>query len=303
MDIPIQDITALLISLTALIISIVALIFTIAAFMRKRGLNIRGSFSACSSIYCDDKYISNLTLENLKDRSAVIFKVYLKIGHNIYLQIDDFEGKPLILKAFEVYKKRYDPIDFYAVNMKKIDLNSLLDDKKVKKKIILSTTEGRYSVNTRVKHWNPLYLYFKNHLIGTILPIRTYFKGKAYGGNTRYIICLKLKNGKEEVIGIHPKDYEVVKFKDFSLTKQSLLNKKTLRNFLLEKLKDAQVPFKEIEVHDLQENKDDLYESKAIIKAKNHNWFVIYVLGRVLTIVDNYKLKRKNAAVLKKSKK
>src|SRR5439155_13648994 len=43
-------------------------------------------------------------LENLKDRAVVIFKIYMKFGNNVFIEIDDFANNPLILKPFEVFK-------------------------------------------------------------------------------------------------------------------------------------------------------------------------------------------------------
>ena len=52
----------------------------------------------CSSVSCSDNYISSLTLENLKDRAVVILKIYLRLGHGYFVEIEDFENSPLILR-------------------------------------------------------------------------------------------------------------------------------------------------------------------------------------------------------------
>ncbi len=120
-------------ALVALIISIVALVYTIMAYFLKSGHSIRGNFSTASSIECDDKYVSSLTLENLKDRATVIFKIYLKIGNNYFLELEDNSDKPIIIGPFEVYQKNYEPIVYYSINTDRIKLDNLIDNPKVKK--------------------------------------------------------------------------------------------------------------------------------------------------------------------------
>ena len=52
-----------------------------------------------SSVDCDDPYLSSLVIENLKDRAITIFEIYLKVGSNCYIQVEDFGSKPLVLRA------------------------------------------------------------------------------------------------------------------------------------------------------------------------------------------------------------
>lgn len=107
----IGNLISLINSIVALIVSVIALIYTVRTYLLKSGSSVRGSYGTCSSVSCEDKYVSSVTLENLKDRSTVIFSIYLKIGHNYFLEIENFESSPLILKPFEVYRKEYDAID------------------------------------------------------------------------------------------------------------------------------------------------------------------------------------------------
>ena len=131
-----NSLASMVTALVALIVSIIALVYTAKAYLLKSGAYIRGLYSICSSISCDDKYIHHMNLENLKDRAVVIFKIYLQVGHNYFIEIDDFEDNPLILRPFEIFYKEYDPIDLYSVGMGRILLNDLLDDKSAKQKIV-----------------------------------------------------------------------------------------------------------------------------------------------------------------------
>lgn len=166
-------------ALTALVVSIIALIYTAKTYLLKHGLDIRGFFSICSDIYCEDKYVGGLVIENMKDRSTAIFKIYLLLGHNYYLEIEDFEDAPLILKPFETHSKQYDPVDFYSASTMRIDLNKLWDSRKYK--IILSTSDGKYVIKKRINKWDPTSDLFKNHMTAIVLPMRSVYKNKSYG--------------------------------------------------------------------------------------------------------------------------
>lgn len=283
-------------SITALVISIIALIYTAKTFYLKSGAQIRGLFSITSSMYCEDKYVSNLVLENMKDRSTVIFTIYLLVGNNYYIELENFEGEPLILKPFEVYSKQFDPVDFYDVGMMRIRLNDLIDSKKVKSRLVVSTSIGRYKVKEWIERWDPIADFFKNHMTAIIKPIRSEYKGTCYGGNVKYIVEVKTESGKEETISIYPRDYELKKFKSFQLTRECLESKESLEKFLYEKVDGGILNCVDITVFDIETWRNTSYDNhvKKIIDAKYNGWFSYFVLGRVFTIISNKKLKIKN---------
>lgn len=292
------------ISLAALTISIIALVYTVRSHLLKSGSSVRGSFGMCSSsVSCEDQYITSITLENLKDRAIVIFKIYLKIGHNYFLEIDDFDNEPLILKPFEVFKKEYEPIDLYSINMNRIDLNDLFSNKKIKKRIVLSTSDGQYVVNSWIKRWDPVYDFFKNHLTAVIHPRRATYKGKSYGINAKYIVDIKTENGKEEVIPIYPRDHQIKKFRNFRLTKDSMESKDTLEAYLYEQVGLGVLNCTEITVHDMNTWFSEAYEdeNKKIIKAAYYGWFMYKIVGPIITKYSDYRLRQKNKLTRKRA--
>lgn len=181
----IATITAAVASAIAMIISIIALVYTTKTYILKSGTRIRGSFILCSSYSCEDQYVNKITLENLKDKAEIIYKIFLRLGHNYYIVIEDFEDNPLILKPFEAYTKQYDPIEYYSVNMNRIKLNNLFSDRKMKARLVLSTAEGKYIVKGRESYWDPIIDFFNNHMTAIIHPIRGTYKEKAYGSNVK----------------------------------------------------------------------------------------------------------------------
>ena len=91
----------------ALAVSLTALYFVVRNYRRKSGTHIRGQFCISSSAYAEDKYVSSVTLENFKDRPVIIFKVFLRVGANYYIKLDDFEHDPKILKPYESYTNHF----------------------------------------------------------------------------------------------------------------------------------------------------------------------------------------------------
>ena len=188
--------------------------------------------------------------------------------------------------------------------MNRISLNKLFDDKKIKKRIVLSTSDGKYVVTSGIKHWDPVYDFFKNHLTAVIHPRRATYKGRAYGINTKYIIDIKVESGKEEVIPIYPRDYEIKKFKNFQLTKECLESKEALEEYLYEQVGLGVLNCVEVTVHDMETWFEEAYESehKKTIEAEYYSWFFYKVFGPLLTKYSNYRLRQKNKKLKKANK-
>ena len=163
-----QNIMSNIFSIFALLISISALYFTIKVFLLKSGQKFRCSFSTASSIDSESSFFNDIIIENLKDRAAIIYKIYIKLGQNIYLLIEDFSEAPLLLKPFEVYYKKYDPILFYSLGAELANIDKSINDKNVKRRIILTTSNGKYSVKPNSKQWDPIIPFFKNHFTAII---------------------------------------------------------------------------------------------------------------------------------------
>jgi hypothetical protein len=289
-------------SLGAFIISIVALIYTVKTFILKSGLKIRCSLSICSTVDCDNKFISSITLENIKDRATVIFKIYLRLARNVYIEIEDFSSKPLILKPFEVYYKEYDPILFYSAGDKYVKIDHLIDNKKIKRNIVLSTTDGEYKIRTYIALWDAIYTSLRNYYTIAALPQRLEYKNKSYGSKIKYLIDLKYSNGEEQVVPIHKNKKKV--FVNVNFTDTSLKSSENLRKFMLKQKRDGKLSFTEIKVIDYEEaieKKKEFYK-KDPYKAETCGYFTYSVIGKIVTQIENFKLKRKNKKIQKQNK-
>lgn len=280
------------ISIAALCVSLTALFFVVRNYWRKSGIYVRGQYSVHSSSHCEDRYVGSITLENIKDRPVVIFKVFLLVGRNYYIELENFEQDPKILKPYEIYSNQYDPVDFYGVSMRRIKLNQLLDSRNVKSHLVLATSNGKYIVKEWIKRWDPISDFFNNHMTALIQPIRSTYKNKCYGSEVKFIVDIKTEDGKEETIPIYPRDYEIRKFKDFSLTKESIETKETLEEYLLELTLEGGLKCSDIEVHDIESWRKEAYadDYNEIIEAKYYNWFNYVVVGRILTKLSDIRL-------------
>jgi hypothetical protein len=287
--------TGLIISIIALLISLIALIYTVLTYLLKSGHKITCNYTTCSSRECDDTYISSLTLENLKDRATVIFDIYLKLGNNNYLQIESFENSPLILKPFEVYHKEYDPVLVYSEGVDTIQINKLLNDDKVKKFVLLSTTDGKYVVKTNTKRWDTINVFFKNYFRAIIRPQRLFHKDRAYGSNVKFLLILKYKNGNEEVVPLHDGDEKIRIFKNFTLTKESLSTKAKLEEYIRLQKNQNKIDFDEFEALSLSERINEVKSTyKQSLTAEAISYFKYHLTGRLFTIKQNRKLDKEN---------
>lgn len=284
-------------AIIALCISVLALFVATKNYRRKSGILVRGAFSLASSRDCNDDYVSSITLENLKDRTVTVFAIYLRVGHNYYVEVENFEGRPLLLKPFETYQQKYGPIQFYGINTNRINLNSLLKSTKVKKRLVLSTADGKYVVPFRINMWNPISDFFQNHLTAVIHPISTTYKEKYLGENIKYVIEFIAENDNSEVVLVHPEDYRLKKFKNFNLTQESLESSSSLTSYLEEQREAGTLLCKKFIVHDLDAWRARTAEffTGRTFEAEYYGPFKYYLAGRLLTLHSDWKLKRENA--------
>jgi hypothetical protein len=302
---PVPTVLSLSLGVTSLSISILAIVIALKNYRRKAGTLVRGSFTMGSGRASNDDYVTEVILENLKDRAVTIFAIYLKLGFNYYVELENFEQSPLILKPFETYRKQFGPIEFYAVNMNKIRLNQLFATKNPKKRLVLSTSDGKYDVRSSLRRWNPVVEYFRNQCTGIIKPVESIYKDTHLGGNVAYVIEIMREEGKDEIIPIHPRDFELKMFRNFSLSKEALSSKQSLEEFLKDKMNEGKLSCKGFKVHDVAEWRKIAHESYAkskIIDAKYVSRFQYYVVCRILTWYSTWKIDRENKKRLKSSR-
>ena len=283
-------------------IATLALVVAVKNYKRKSGIGIRGGFGISSSVRCEESWVSNIVLENMKDRAVTIYGIFLRAGHNFYIELEDHNETPLILKPYETYHKTMGEILFYAVNSNTIRMHDLLQDKKVKKRIVLSTSEGKYLVPKQVKRWSPVGEFFRNHLTGIIRTVRVTHRGESVGGNIDFIVDILRKDGETETIQLMKSDYRLKRFRNFNLTKECLASKSSLQAFLEKKLEDGLLaPDSTIKVHSFAENIESIKAHYSDTPFTAERWGAIYyyIFGPLYTWYSGYKMNRDNKRIQK----
>lgn len=269
--------------------------YAVRAYRLKSGIKIRGSWGWTSSIKAEDKYVSSLTLENLKDRAVVIFQILLEVDRGYFIELEDRESEPLILGPFEAFHREYEPIDRYSVNMSRIRMDGLLADQKVRKRLVLATSQGRYNITGNIDRWYPTTGFFHNRLSAYIRPLRSTYDGKAFGSGTKYVVDMVTETGQREVIPIYPRDHEVRRFENVQLTAESLESKEALETYLLEHAFDGKLQIRDLKVLDLEEWRSKIYKDEfTLIDATPRGWWTYHVLGPLVTRWENRQTRRLN---------
>jgi len=291
-------IAALSFAALSLCVSVLAFVVALMNYRRKAGQYVRGSFSTTSSVACNDMYLSSLVIENLKDRAITVFAIYLRAGTNYYIEVENFETSPMVLGAFQTYRKEYGPIEFYSVNLKRISLRPLLGARKTKLRLVLSTGDGKYVVPLEIRRWTPTITFLRNHLTAVIRPVRSTYKGQHIGGNVRFVIDFQNEDGRDEIVPIHPRDFEVKIFRDFQLSQEALETKETLEAFLQRQAESGKLVCKKWTVIDMQAWRDRQHSdySETYVEAPVYGPLQYYVIGRLSTMYLNWKQRRENAS-------
>lgn len=298
-----HDLANSLLTVSSLVIAIVALHYTFQSYILKLGASIRGTFYIrVPGAYNDDAYVSEIALENLKERPIVVFKIYLRIGKNNYILIEDRAEEPLLLQPFGTYIARYDPIDQYGLLFGRIKLNKLLLSSKVRKQLVLVTTQGRYTIKAQMITSSIEHDVFNTDFTLVAYPMRSTYKARAYGGKVLYLVDYEKSNGQEEVVPIYPDDQIFLKFPGFFLTAQSLVSKEALEAFLRERVDSGAFSCRKLKIIDMREHQQWRYkpEDGCIHEAFDMGLlrYVVHevVLRRLHSIYRNVQAIRSNRA-------
>ncbi|HCI6877822.1 hypothetical protein [Klebsiella quasipneumoniae] len=283
-------------SVIAIALSLTALFFTVRNYLRKEGIGIRGGFSINSSVECHDDFVGMVTLENIKDRSITIFSIYLRVGYNYYIKLSDYEESPLILKAYETLNIAYGPITGYTVSSTRVDINNLLKNKKIKKRIVLSTSTGKYVVPRFIKRWNPILEMFKNDSVAVLHPNTLMYKDEWVGENIKFVVDLIYSSKENKVLKIRPNDYEIKIFKNFNLTKQCLENKNSLEEYLNHQKSIGNITFNDLIIFEVSEHRSNplnIQDNEPYIATKV-SFFEYKILGPISSKLKDRQLKKEN---------
>jgi hypothetical protein len=286
-------------TLITLTISYIVLIVTLLTYNLKLYIKIYGNYCLASSSQCKDRYVCQVLLENKKDKAIAVFGIYLHIKPNYYIELIKYDDKPLILEPFATHQEDFGPIQYYSMNMNRVNLNKIFEMKKNWKKIfiVLSTSMGKYVVKKTIRRWVPVGDCFKNHYTGWIQQRSIKFKDKFIGSNIKYIIVFKIKD-KEHTMFLEAEDYRLVKYRNIQFTKESLENKENLTEFVKIAISEGKIKCDDFTILIPTDWKED-YKLEEI-EAPMLNWFQYYVIGKIVTILSDFRLRKSNKKINKK---
>ena len=215
------NLVALGVAAASVIVSFIALVYVVRGDRRKSGLDILCDFAIKRSIDSAESWVSFLTLQNEKDRSVTIYEVFMELGPGVFVSIEDRHSSPITLGPYEAYHQSYDPVYLYDADLRKV--TGVFRNSATKEKVVLVTSFGRYYPRLVKSPQSPISdILSKNHWTAVIHPLRVEYKGSNYGSTVQYFVTLTDSNGEESVVPIYPRDHEIRKFANFSLTKWSM---------------------------------------------------------------------------------
>ena len=273
----------IIITCFSLFIAICSFTFAFLNFRRKSSIKLRSLFTISSIITSTNKYISQVTIENSKDRSVSIFAIYLHIKPNIYIELSNYENQPLIIKAYDTITINYQPVFFYAANEYRIDINKALNNKKNKIRIVVATSGGKYEIKDRINYWIPYFDIIKNHYTQWVVPVTLTHEGKNIGSNIDYILYINYQN-HESIYQVHHYEPNLLIPKEYELTPDVTESKDKLEqhlNRLIQENKITCSSYKIIETKNLIES-----PSKTIT-IDSVSWFRYKIIGALFTKILN----------------
>ena len=263
-------------------------------FFRKRGMSIRGSVTTCRSAFCEDTYVSGVLLENQKDKSVTIYSIYLRLGYNLHIVLRGDEEPPVVLKPYETHQESFPPIDLYQSNLSKINLNHLLNDIKLKKRIVLSTSDGKYVIKKYVKKWNINYDIANNYHILLIQPRRLLFDGLSYGSLAKYLVILKHNDKSSRSIPVYTNATQP-RLLGVALPSDVLGSKSDLEKFLDTVSLRDDLGYESFEVIDLDEaRKAHFVLPEFNLNGVDLSYWRFHILGKFKAFLMHRKMNKQN---------
>ncbi len=94
------------------------------------------------------------------------------------------------------------------------------------------------------------------------------------------------------------------KFRNFNITKEHIESKVKLEMFLNQMKLQEKLKCEDFKVIDMEVFRNECYSEydKNKIELEYYNWFNHYIIGRIRTIYDDYKLHKENKLLQKKDK-
>lgn len=279
------------------VIGLIALWLAGKNYWRKSGVHVTGGFAVTSDYTSTQKYVSELILENQKDRAVTIYAIYLRIGFNYYVELEDLGESPIILKSYESLKRKYDKPYLYATSSTVVTINRALNDKRFKKRIVLSTGSGRYVIPSPIKRWNPIVESFSNSSVLAIFPQNLPYRGLLLGDNVIFVLDINHKD-RSFSFPITKYDSSMTSIFGVRFTLDDLTDKNTLAAAIADRKNNGEIPtdaFIDVkEVPEIIGASLKFYGERKTVELPYINFATYYIYGRVIAKIKSLQVKRQN---------
>lgn len=244
---------------------------------------------------CDDLYVNSYTLENLKDKSAVIFGTYLKLGNNCYLELEKFDISPLLLKPFETYVKEFGPLDLYYSNLQKSKINELLTNIGKNQTLVVATSDGKYEIRELISNWTPTSESRKYRETYFVQPKRFVFDGNSIGSRALYVVRIQDGDNKPYFEPVYKFDVGNYYF-DSELLETDIISADALKDFLNKAAgtsAKSQYKFEVIDLLKFRKTQNRFIHEKHVLKIPKRSFFEHYVIDRIKSIIGKFRSNKK----------
>ncbi|MDQ0741792.1 hypothetical protein [Pseudomonas sp. W4I3] len=283
-----MSITSLAIAALSLAIAVIVLFYAAYQFFSKRGSRFCGIFSIAGSVWSSQRYVGEVILENTKDKSVAINTIYLVVGQNIYVELIDYSDSPRIIAPFETIKLSFmEGVSGYITSTFKVNLDSMLANNKIRKKLVISTPQGLSKVKSYKRFWNIYIESLKNYFIVPVRPVKKYHNGKYYSDALQFIVT-STRDGQqiEEHRLYRGTTYEIA---GISVIVDQFASASELKSFFSQSDKSSNI----LSVEPAEHNFND-YEKYENTEIEHCGFFGTYVLGPIFTKIDKISFRLKN---------
>lgn len=282
------SLSSLAVAILSFAVAMIALVYTGYQFILKKGTKFYGIYGTSSSIWSKQRYISEIIIENRKDKAAAINYIYLRIGSNIYLELVDYEKSPRIIAPFETIKiDLREGVSGYISSTYKVDLDPLLADRKIRKTLIIATPQGLSKVRGYKKFWNVYVESLQNHFIIPVRPVRKYYKNKEYSDSLQFVITESSADGHREHFLYRERTYS---FNGLSIIVDNFSTTNELEDFIRT---STNSPPQTVSVEKIGYTFGD-YEDYRKVDISHTGIIGTHIIGRSHTILSNWTLRLKN---------
>ena len=278
------EVLAIAVALLSVVIALSGVAFALRGDRRKNGVEVRCDFSVSSSIFTAERWVSNVVLENRKDRSLGIYRIYLEVGHGTYVTVDDLEEEPLVLEPYEVKHLRYDPVEFYAVNDKRVAGVWRNPDSRLR--LLLVTSQGRHYAKRGIDRMGPFLDVLSRELPdGRASPYQVGVRRKILRFECEVSCQSNWEFGGRECVANLSSSIQNEPFPEFDLTDEVLSSKESLEHFLQGQIASGILEVSDAEVVEMDPlRKERFSQYTDLVELPHHNWFTHHILGKVWTL-------------------